>query len=109
MRRCAPRNGRSWGGSGVKICETADNSGSALSFDTDYGSAYLRDWLLAAWGASSATPVRTYSFPLGAKQHEAGTTPLARVLDEGHEFRAIRGLFAAGPSSFRGLERQTRP
>lgn len=71
-----------------------------LVFDEEYGSADLRDRLLGARSAHAATPARTYSFPLGAEQHEAGTTPLGVMLDDRHQFRAVGGLFAAGPSSF---------
>ncbi|MFD4242983.1 GMC oxidoreductase [Streptomyces sp. NPDC058525] len=42
----------------------------------------------------------TWSNLLGTEDHEGGTLPLGEVLDEQHEFRAISGLFAAGPSTF---------
>jgi hypothetical protein len=73
---------------------------SPLRFSREYGSPDLRDRLLAPRGAHGQTAAQTYSFPLGAEQHEAGTTPLGTMLDDTHQFRQVPGLFAAGPSSF---------
>ena len=42
----------------------------------------------------------TWSNLLGTEDHEGGTLPLGAVLDEHGEFRAVAGLFAAGPSTF---------
>jgi choline dehydrogenase-like flavoprotein len=42
----------------------------------------------------------TWSSCLGTEDHEGGTLPLGAVLDDDHEFAALRGLYAAGPSSF---------
>lgn len=42
----------------------------------------------------------TWSNLLGTEDHEGGTLPLGGVLDEHGEFRAVAGLFAAGPSTF---------
>ncbi len=42
----------------------------------------------------------TWSNQLGTEDHEGGTLPLGRVLDENHEFREVRGLYAAGPATF---------
>ncbi len=49
--------------------------------------------------AAQGSPV-TWSSPLGTEDHEGGTLPLGTVLDDHHEFRALPGLFAAGPSTF---------
>ncbi len=53
--------------------------------------------------AARLTAVRTpkpltYSFPLGSEQHEAGTLAFGEVLDEQHQFTAVAGLYACGPS-----------
>jgi choline dehydrogenase-like flavoprotein len=37
---------------------------------------------------------------LGSEDHEGCTLPLGGLLDDGHELGAVRGLFAAGPSTF---------
>jgi hypothetical protein len=71
-----------------------------LRFDDGYGSQDLPDRLMAPRRAHGGTGAQTYSFPLGAEQHEAGTTPLGTMLDLRHQFRQVHGLFAAGPSSF---------
>ncbi len=42
----------------------------------------------------------TWSSYLGVEDHEGGTLPLGRVLTSDHEFAALGGLFAAGPSTF---------
>ena len=82
------------------ISEALGTARSPLRFDDRYGSPDLRDRLLAPRNARGRTPAQTYSFPLGAEQHEAGTTPLGPMLDVTHQFRQVPGLFAAGPSSF---------
>ncbi|MEV0277860.1 FAD-dependent oxidoreductase [Streptomyces sp. NPDC050610] len=65
-----------------------------LLFSPDHGSPDLADRLTAA---RTPTP-RTYSFPLGSEQHEAGTLALGEVLDDDHQFAAVPGLYACGPS-----------
>jgi choline dehydrogenase-like flavoprotein len=82
------------------ICDALGIGRSPLRFSSEHGSPDLRDRLLAPRGARGQTPAQTYSFPLGAEQHEAGTTPLGTMLDLTHQFRQVPGLFAAGPSSF---------
>lgn len=82
------------------ISEALRTVGNPLRFNDRYGSPDLRDRLLAPRNARGRTPAQTYSFPLGAEQHEAGTTPLGPMLDVTHQFRQVPGLFAAGPSSF---------
>lgn len=42
----------------------------------------------------------TWSSFLGTEDHEGGTLPLGGVLTDDHEFRAVPGLYAAGPSTF---------
>jgi choline dehydrogenase-like flavoprotein len=42
----------------------------------------------------------TWTSLLGTEDHEGGTLPLGAILDDWHEFRAVPGLFAAGPSTF---------
>lgn len=49
--------------------------------------------------ARAGEPV-TWSGLLGTEDHEGGTLPLGTILDEDGEFTAVRGLFAAGPSTF---------
>lgn len=71
-----------------------------LVFDQPFGSQDLAARLLAARESGDRMRTMTYAFPLGSEQHEAGTTPLGILLDENHEFRSVRGLSAAGPSSF---------
>jgi hypothetical protein len=71
-----------------------------LSFEEAYGSPDLVDRLLGPRHATRPTAARTYSFPLGSEQHEAATTPLGSMLDDSHQFREVRGLFGAGPSTF---------
>jgi GMC oxidoreductase/FAD dependent oxidoreductase len=88
--------GRLW----EQVRDTVGLRGGDLAFDAAHGSADLPDRLLAARAATGRTEVRTYSFPLGAEQHEAGTTPLGSMLDDRHQFRAVPGLYAAGPSTF---------
>jgi hypothetical protein len=73
---------------------------SELVFDHEYGSADLRERLLATRRTGRQMEPVTYSFPLGSEQHEAGTTPLGAMLNDDHEFRAIPGLSAVGPSLF---------
>lgn len=65
-----------------------------LQFSPRYGSPDLADRLTAA---RTTTPL-TYSFPLGSEQHEAGTLAFGEVLDEGHQFTDLPGLYACGPS-----------
>ncbi|GGU29552.1 FAD-dependent oxidoreductase [Streptomyces violascens] len=65
-----------------------------LQFSPRHGSTDLADRLTAV---RSATPL-TYSFPLGSEQHEAGTLAFGEVLDEEHQFTAVAGLYACGPS-----------
>lgn len=65
-----------------------------LQFSTQHGSPDLVDRLTAV---RKPTPL-TYSFPLGSEQHEAGTLALGEVLDEDHQFTAVPGLYACGPS-----------
>ncbi len=65
-----------------------------LSFSPQHGSPDLADRLTAV---RKPTPL-TYSFPLGSEQHEAGTLALGEVLDENHQFTAVPGLYACGPS-----------
>jgi len=87
---------RLWG----QFCDSAGIAGTPLSFGPVFGSPDLPGRLLAPRIARGPTAARTYSFPLGSEQHEAGTTPLGTVLDDNHQFREVPGLFAAGPSSF---------
>ena len=42
----------------------------------------------------------TWCNQLGTEDHEGGTLPLGGVLDDRHEFRAVPGLYAAGPATF---------
>jgi len=42
----------------------------------------------------------TWSSPLGTEDHEGGTIPLGRILNDRHEFVSVQGLFATGPSTF---------
>ncbi|MER7755174.1 GMC family oxidoreductase [Kitasatospora sp. NPDC097643] len=77
-----------------------DRPASALKFDREYGSPDLPRRLLSVQNARAASGPITYSFPLGSEQHDAGTTPFGSLLDDGHQFTAVPGLFAAGPSSF---------
>jgi choline dehydrogenase-like flavoprotein len=42
----------------------------------------------------------TWSSFLGTEDHEGGTLPLGTVLSDEQEFRAVPGLYAAGPSTF---------
>ncbi|MFD7136160.1 FAD-binding protein [Streptomyces sp. NPDC059894] len=42
----------------------------------------------------------TWANSLGTEDHEGGTLPIGRLLDEDQEFRAVDGLFAAGPVVF---------
>ncbi|MFE9663209.1 FAD-dependent oxidoreductase [Streptomyces sp. NPDC005955] len=65
-----------------------------LVFSPRHGSPDLADRLTAI---RTATP-RTYSFPIGSEQHEAGTLALGEVLDEEQQFTAVPGLYACGPS-----------
>ncbi|MBM9503805.1 GMC oxidoreductase [Actinacidiphila acididurans] len=66
----------------------------SLEFSAEHGSPDLADRLTAA---RTPTP-RTYSFPLGSEQHEGGTLAFGEVLDQDHQFTAIAGLYACGPS-----------
>jgi choline dehydrogenase-like flavoprotein len=71
-----------------------------LTFERAFGSQDLPDRLLSTkTGALPKGPV-SYVFPLGAELHEAGTTPLGAMLTDRHAFKALPGLYAAGPSSF---------
>ncbi|MEV8527352.1 FAD-dependent oxidoreductase [Streptomyces sp. NPDC052000] len=65
-----------------------------LQFSPRHGSPDLADRLTAVRGT---TPL-TYSFPLGSEQHEGGTLAFGEVLDEDHQFTAVTGLYACGPS-----------
>lgn len=65
-----------------------------LHFSARHGSPDLADRLTAV---RTPTPL-TYSFPLGSEQHEAGTLAFGEVLDEEHQFTAVPGLYACGPS-----------
>lgn len=65
-----------------------------LVFAPEHGSPDLADRLTAA---RTPTP-RTYSFPLGSEQHEGGTLAFGEVLDQDHQFTAVAGLYACGPS-----------
>ncbi|MFD7165280.1 FAD-dependent oxidoreductase [Streptomyces violascens] len=65
-----------------------------LEFPPQHGSPDLADRLTAARGPKPLT----YSFPLGSEQHEAGTLAFGEVLDEDHQFTAVPGLYACGPS-----------
>ncbi|MEV4412423.1 FAD-dependent oxidoreductase [Catellatospora sp. NPDC049609] len=73
---------------------------SALSFDAEFGSPDLAERIMRAPAMRAAAAPFTYAFPLGSEQHEAGTLPLGGVLDENHEFRSLRGLYALGPCTF---------
>ncbi|MFC9825376.1 FAD-dependent oxidoreductase [Streptomyces erythrochromogenes] len=42
----------------------------------------------------------TWSSPLGTEDHEGGTLGLGTILDDNHQFHAVEGLYAAGPSTF---------
>lgn len=53
----------------------------------------------AVHGMSVNVPI-TWSNTIGAEDHEGGTLPLGTVLTDDHEFQAVTGLFAAGPSTF---------
>ncbi len=72
----------------------------SLGFDSGYGSPDLPDRLLAPSTATQAGQVQTYSFPLGAEQHEACTTPFGQVLGTDHQDRVVSGLYVTGPSVF---------
>ncbi len=65
-----------------------------LQFSPRHGSPDLADRLTAV---RRPTPL-TYSFPLGSEQHEAGTLAFGEVLDTNHQFTAVKGLYACGPS-----------
>ncbi|WP_171168873.1 FAD-dependent oxidoreductase [Streptomyces sp. I05A-00742] len=65
-----------------------------LQFSPQHGSPDLADRLTKV----RAPRPLTYSFPLGSEQHEAGTLALGEVLDENHQFTAVPGLYACGPS-----------
>jgi hypothetical protein len=82
------------------IATTIGASPVALEFDTSFGSHDLAARLFASRESGGRPRPVTYAFPLGSEQHEAGTTPLGGLLDANHEFTSIRGLSAAGPSSF---------
>ncbi|MEU5539311.1 GMC oxidoreductase [Streptomyces sp. NPDC020362] len=45
------------------------------------------------------TPV-TWCNSVGTEDHEGGTLPLGDILDDDHQFHAVRGLHAAGPATF---------
>ncbi|MEY9933115.1 choline dehydrogenase-like flavoprotein [Catenulispora sp. GP43] len=51
-------------------------------------------------GAAPRDVAVTWSSHLGVEDHEGGTLPLGRILDDDQGFRAVRGLSAAGPSTF---------
>jgi hypothetical protein len=42
----------------------------------------------------------TWASPLGTEEHEGGTLAFGHVIDENHEFKKVRDLFAIGVSSF---------
>ncbi|MBI2755869.1 MAG: GMC family oxidoreductase [Chloroflexi bacterium] len=42
----------------------------------------------------------TYTWPLGASDHEGGTLPLGEVLDDTGQLRTVRGVFVVGPATF---------
>jgi choline dehydrogenase-like flavoprotein len=83
-----------------QFVQVAGLSYRPLRFPPGHGSANLPDVLLGPRSATAAAEPVTYSFPLGSEQHESGTTPFGRVLADDHQFHALRGVFAAGPSAF---------
>lgn len=50
--------------------------------------------------ASPAGRPRTYSWPLGTVEHEAGCLPLGGPLDEHGKVNGVRGLYVVGPAVF---------
>jgi choline dehydrogenase-like flavoprotein len=83
-----------------QFLDAAETVRQPLVFASDFGSPNLADLLLAPKNATGPTEAVTYSFQLGAEQHEAGTTPLGKLLDDNHRFHGVPGLYAAGPSTF---------
>ena len=77
------------------LADTFRIPAAPLEFEPVHGSPDLAERLFP----QGPTPV-TYSFPLGAEQHEAGTLTLGGLLDDDHQFRDVPGLYVAGPSSF---------
>lgn len=47
----------------------------------------------------SAAPV-TYTWPLGASDHEGGTLPFGELIDDSGQLRAVPGVFVVGPATF---------
>lgn len=76
------------------LARASGRAAAPLEFSPRHGSTDLVERLTSVRGP---TPL-TYSFPLGSEQHEAGTLALGDVLDEQHQFTAVRGLYACGPS-----------
>jgi choline dehydrogenase-like flavoprotein len=83
-----------------ELAATIGVSPAPLEFDAQFGSHDLAARMFASREPGDRLRPTTYAFPLGSEQHEAGTTPLGGLLDANHEFKSIRGLSAAGPSSF---------
>ncbi|GGR77619.1 oxidoreductase [Streptomyces humidus] len=50
--------------------------------------------------AQSASRPESWTSLLGTEDHEGGSLPLGRLLDDRHAFTALPGLYAAGPAVF---------
>lgn len=71
-----------------------------LRFDDGFGSRDLSERLMAAQTMGPSRTALTYSFPLGAEQHESGTLRIGDLADADQRVLGLNGLFATGPCVF---------
>ncbi|MFB7258681.1 FAD-binding protein [Streptomyces nojiriensis] len=84
-----------------EFCELTGIPVAELLFD-EYDEPTHNNSVILPEFVRSLVPGRpvTWANSLGTEDHEGGTLPLGRLLDENQEFRSVDGLFAAGPIVF---------
>ncbi|MEU0214026.1 FAD-dependent oxidoreductase [Streptomyces sp. NPDC006265] len=83
------------------LAHTAGSPATALEFDEFHAAERSNAFVLpeSIDRALEGVPVTWSSF-LGMEDHEGGTLPIGRVLDEDLQITGVQGLYVAGPSAF---------
>ncbi|MFI6344084.1 GMC oxidoreductase [Streptomyces sp. NPDC050560] len=74
--------------------------GPARVFESRRVGPRTGDGLTALDHATGAAGPAPFALPHGSQHHDAGTTPFGTLLDADQQFHGVRGLYAAGPSTF---------
>lgn len=85
----------------ANLCDLVGRPVSTLEFPAFENPARMLENVLPELDITGPAdqPV-VWSGPLGSEYHEACTLPLGKIVDDGHQFVDVRGMYAVGPSIF---------